>query len=108
MSLISPSRCLPAALIFCRSSANCSAAEVRGLLLEHLAVADDGVERRAQLVAHVGQELGLVPVGGLQLAALVLDLPEEAGVLDGQRRLAGEGLEQVDDLRRELARASSW
>ena len=30
-----------------------------GLLLEHLAVADDRVQRRPQLVAHVGQELAL-------------------------------------------------
>ena len=61
--------------------------EVGGVLLEHLAVADDGVERRAQLVGHVGQELGLVAVGGLELAALVLDLPEQPRVLDGQGRL---------------------
>ena len=27
--------------------------------------ANDGVERRAQLVGHVGEEPGLVPVGGL-------------------------------------------
>ena len=31
---------------------------------QHLAVADDGVERRAQLVAHVGQECALGFVGG--------------------------------------------
>ena len=35
-------------------------AQVFQLLLEHLGVADDGVERRAQLVGHVGQELRLV------------------------------------------------
>ena len=29
------------------------------LLLQHLAVADDGVQRRSQLVAHVGEELAL-------------------------------------------------
>jgi hypothetical protein len=39
----------------------------------------------------------------LELAALVLDLPEQARILDGQGRLGGEGLEQVDRLRRELA-----
>ena len=87
MSLISSSRCLPAAWIFLRSGMNSLGAEVLGLLLQHLAVADDGVERRAQLVAHVGQELGLVAVGLLELPALVLDLAEEARVLDGQRRL---------------------
>ena len=36
-------------------------AQLRGLLLEHLAVADDGVERRAQLVRHVGEEARLLP-----------------------------------------------
>ena len=41
-------------------------------------------------------------VGDLELAALVLDLAEEPRVLDGQRRLGGEGLEEADDLRREL------
>ena len=30
---------------------------------EHLAVADDGVERRAQLVGHAGEELGFLPPG---------------------------------------------
>jgi hypothetical protein len=77
--------------------------EIGGVLLEHLAVADDRVERRAQLVRHVGQELRLVAVGGLELAALVLDLPEQPRVLDGQRRLAGEGLEDIDDLRGKFA-----
>ena len=78
-------------------------AEVGRILLEHLAVADDGVERRAQLVGHVGQELGLVAVGLLELAALVFDLAEEPGVLDRHGRLGGERLEEVDHLRRELA-----
>ena len=78
-------------------------AEVGGVLLEHLAVADDRVERRAQLVGHVGQELGLVAVGRLELAALVPDLPEQPRVLDGQGRLGCEGLEQLDDLGREIS-----
>ena len=51
MSLISPSRCLPAALICWRSGRKASARQVLGLLLEHLGVPDDGVERRPQLVA---------------------------------------------------------
>ena len=33
---------------------------------------------------HVGQELGLVLAGDLQLAALLLDLLEQQGVLDGK------------------------
>ena len=71
---------------------------------QHLGEADDGVQRRAQLVRHVGQELRLVLAGDLQLATLVGDLPEETSVLDGQGRLGGKGLEQLDDLRRKLAR----
>ena len=75
---------------------------VLGLLLEHLAVADDGVERRPELVGHVGEELRLVTARDLELPALRLELPEEPGVLDGQGGLGGEGLEEVHDLLREL------
>ena len=72
-------------------------------VLHQLGVAEDGVERRAQLVAHVGEELRLVLAGDLELPALLLDLAEQPRVLDRERRLAGEGLHQVDDARRELA-----
>ena len=34
-----------------------------GNLLQHLAVADHGIERRAQFVTHVGHELALRAVG---------------------------------------------
>ena len=40
--------------------------------------------------------------GDFELAALVLDLPEQPRVLDGQGRLGGEGPEEIDDLRRKL------
>ena len=40
-------------------------AEVVRLLLQHLAVADDRVQRRAQLMAHVGEELALGTIGRL-------------------------------------------
>ena len=40
-------------------------AHVLDLLLQHLAVADHGRQRGPQLVAHVGQERALGPVGGL-------------------------------------------
>ena len=73
------------------------------LLGQDFREADDGVERRAQLVRHVGQELALVLARHLELPALVLDLAEQPRVLDGQRRLRREGLEQLDHLRRELA-----
>src|SRR6266508_2943783 len=51
---------------------------------------------------HVGQELRLVAAGGLELLPLVLDLAEEAGVLDGEGGLGGEGPQQLDYLGREL------
>ena len=62
-----------------------------GILAQHLGDADDGVERRAQLVAHVGEELRLVLARLGELAALVLDFVEQPHVLDRDRRLVGEG-----------------
>ena len=47
---------------------------------ELLAEDEDGVERRAQLVRHVGQELGLVLRGERQLGGLFLE--RVAGLLD--------------------------
>ena len=67
-------------------------AEILGLFLEHLAVADDGVQRRAQLVGHVGQELGLVAAASSSWRPFRLDLLEQSRVLDRQPGLAGEGL----------------
>ena len=48
---------------------------------EHLGEADDRVQRGPQLVAHVGQELALVLADHLELATLLLDLPEQPGVV---------------------------
>ena len=59
MPLISPSRCLLASWILPRSAASISRLIGDRALLQHLAVERDGVERRAQLVAHVGDELAL-------------------------------------------------
>ena len=74
-------------------------------VVEHqLGVAEDRVERRAQLVAHVGEELRLVLARDLELAALLLDLAEQARVLDRDHRLGGEGLQQVNRVLDELAR----
>ena len=44
------------------------------LLDQDLAVADDGVERRAQLVAHVGEECRFGARGGLRLLARTIGL----------------------------------
>ena len=67
-------------------------------LEQHLGEADDRVERRAELVRHVGKELRLVPVRGLELPALVLDLAEQPHVLDGDHRLVGERPQERDVL----------
>ena len=62
---------------------------------DQLGVADDGVERGAQLVAHVGEELRLVLARLGKLPALVLDFVEQPHVLDRDHRLVGEGRRPV-------------
>ena len=61
-------------------------AKVLDLLLHHLAVADDGGERGPELMAHIGQEGALGPVGGFGrvLGALSLFL-QGFRLLDGGR-----------------------
>ena len=44
-------------------------------LFEDLHVSEDGVQRRAQLVAHAGEELALRAVGGVGLGARLLQRP---------------------------------
>src|SRR5262249_33652264 len=73
------------------------------ILAQHLADADDGVERRAQLVAHVGEKLRFVLACLGELAALVLDFVKQADVLDRNHGLVGEGGCQFDLLIREGA-----
>jgi len=63
-------------------------------LEQHLGEADDRVERRPELVGHVGEELRLVTAGRPQLAIRRLQLGEQPDVLDGDDRLVGEGLEE--------------
>ena len=75
--------------------------EIDRVFLQDFAVADDGVERRAQLVAHIGEELRLVLARLLELPALVLDFVEQADIGDGDHRLVGKGRDQVDLLLRE-------
>jgi hypothetical protein len=62
----------------------------------HVSQADDGVERRAQLVAHAGNELRFVLARLLQLAVLVLDFVEQAHVLDCNSGLVGKGHHQLN------------
>ena len=70
MSLISASRSLPADEMVC-ANLTCSAVRLPSWLsASSLARISERVERRAQLVAHVGQELALVLVGALELVGL--------------------------------------
>ena len=71
---------------------------------DQLGVAENGIERRAQLVAHVGEELRFVLARDFELSAFVLDLVEQPRVLDRQHRLRGESLHQVDCILWEGAR----
>jgi hypothetical protein len=66
--------------------------EVLGLLLvdltehpfrQHLREADDGVQRGAEFMGHVGKELGLVAARRLELPAFVFDLPKQPRILNG-------------------------
>ena len=66
------------------------------LFQQYFREADDRVERRPELVRHVGKKLGLVLVGDLELAALVLDFTEQPHVLERNRRLVAEGSKQAN------------
>src|SRR5215470_17879189 len=54
-------------------------------------------------MAHVGDELRLVLACYLELSALLGDLLEQAGVLQGDHGLVGEALHQAHDGRQKLA-----
>ena len=74
------------------ANSRCSAFERR--VEQQAAHADDGVHRRADLVAHRRQEGALGLVGGFGLGAGFLRLAEQRGVLNGDGRLPGECLQQ--------------
>ena len=78
--------------------------EARGIRDHHVGEPDDGVERRAQLVAHIGEELRLVAARDFQLPALFLHLREQIGILDRQHRLGRKGLQELDRVARKFAR----
>jgi hypothetical protein len=64
-------------------------------LQQHLGEPDDGVERGPQLVRHAGQELRLVPAGHLHLGRPGLEGVDQVDAADGDRRLGGEGGQQL-------------
>src|SRR6516225_9333414 len=59
-------------------------------------IAEDRVEWRAQLMAHIRQELRLVLARFFKLPALVLDFIEQQHILDRYRSLVSEGRDQLD------------
>ena len=68
-------------------------AEPPGVTYHHIGKSDDSVERRAQLVAHIGEELRLVSTRLRELTALLLDLVEQPCILNRQHGLRREGLQ---------------
>src|SRR5262249_42599869 len=70
--------------------------EARGVADHHFGQSNNGIERRAQLVAHAGDEVRLVLTCHLQQAILVLDLIEQPHILDRDNRLVGKGLDQLN------------
>ena len=66
------------------------------LVENQLGIAQDGVQRGAQFVAHVGQKFGFVLVGPCQFTALGFDFAEQAGIVDRDHGLGRKGLEQLD------------
>jgi GAF domain-containing protein len=85
-------------------------AEYRARLIVPLLDAEKvvgGIKRGAQLVAHVSEELRLVRARIGELAALLLDLTEQARVLDCQHGLGCERLQQFDNLAGKFARFSA-
>src|SRR5262249_27211707 len=62
------------------------------------------VERRTQFVAHARYELRLVLARQFELAAFVLDLAEQARVLDRQHRLSCERLQEMNGILGKLSR----
>src|SRR5262249_30014959 len=79
-------------------------AEARRVGNQHVGESDNGIQRRAQLVADAGDELRLVLACQLQLAALLLDLAEQARILDRQHRLGCERLQEMNGTLRKVAR----
>ena len=65
------------------------------IILDEFVVAEDRVQRLSQLVDDVGEKLRFVTVGNLELLALRFNLLKQAGIVDGQRELLGNGIDQV-------------
>src|SRR5262249_224988 len=70
-------------------------------------IAQNGVERRAQLMAHIGEELRFVLARLRKLATLLLDLAEEPRVLDREHGGGCERLQKFNCICGKVARRLS-
>ena len=89
---MSCSRCRPLVRMSPRNSWCCGDAGSTCAVVQQLGEADDRVERRAQLVRHVREELALEPVRFLDAAVLQLELDRAPADL-----LDAAALAQIDD-----------
>jgi hypothetical protein len=69
---------------------------------KHPGIPQHGIHRRAQLMAHTGQELGLVLTRQFQLTPFLLNLAEKPRIVDRQRGLSRKSLQEVHHLRFEF------
>ena len=67
-----------------------------GAVRHQFGITEDSVKRRAQLMAHIGEELRLVLARLFELPALVLDFVEQSHILDGDNGLVGERRHQLN------------
>ena len=96
ISLISSSRCRPESRMSRTYSVLALVELAEHPLEQHVGEADHGVQRRAQLVRHAGQELRLVAARDLELALALLEGDEQLDVLDRDRALRREGGDELD------------
>src|SRR5215831_17448323 len=89
---MSPSKCLPLASSRLSMPSMLAVSAVR----HQFRVTQNGIERRAQLVAHIGEELRFVLTCFGEFTALFRNFAEQSRVLDRQHRLCGKGLQQLD------------
>src|SRR5262249_44699186 len=67
-----------------------------GPVRHQFGVTQDGIERRAQFVAHIGKELRFVLACLFKVPALVLDFVKQADILDRDCSLVGKCCGQLD------------
>src|ERR1700745_3278937 len=72
---------------------------------EQFGKAEYAVQRRPQLVAHIGKKLALVFIGDGKLASFLLYLAKQARVVHRENRLIGKSAHQADRALRKISDA---